>query len=270
MVQFVSLEEAAACVSDGASLALGGMTLYRRPVAFVTALLRRQRLPIDLTLVNFTAGYESDLLVGAGCVRSIRSVYFGLESFGFAPMFTQAAQNGIIDIIEETEMSMVLGLRAKMSGVSYLPSRAWVGTDLPGLRPDVQTMTDPYTQETLMAFPAISIDLAVLHGLEADREGNIRLNNNIGIDLELVYTADMVIVTVERMVDSIQPSVDSTLLPHPGADMIAVAPRGSWPTSCYPDYPVDGKEILRYIDSCAAGEFAPYFANLRPPDVTGI
>jgi glutaconate CoA-transferase subunit A len=266
LVQFLSIDEAANFVADGMSLALGGMTMYRRPVTFVQALLKREAPPQDLTLVNFTAGYESDLLVGAGCVGSVRTVYFGLESFGLAPMFTQAAQRGSLNIIEETEMSMVLGLRATMSGVSYLPSRAWVGTDLPELRPDVQTITDPYTQEMLMAFPAIHVDMAVLHGLEADPEGNVRLNNNVAIDLELVYTADTVIVTVERLVERVEPTVDSTLLPHPGADVIVVAARGSWPTSCYPDYPVDGMEILRYVDACAAGDFDAYLSGLRQPN----
>ena len=40
---YVSLDEAAATVKDGYTLALGGMTLYRRPVSFVKALLRRSR-----------------------------------------------------------------------------------------------------------------------------------------------------------------------------------------------------------------------------------
>src|SRR5215207_3058525 len=111
MHQQLSLSEAAELVEDGMTIALGGMTIYRRPTAFVRALLRRSPRPHDLTLLCFTAGYESDLLVGAGCVSTIRSCYFGLESFGFAPMFTAAAQNGTITIIEETEASIVMGIR---------------------------------------------------------------------------------------------------------------------------------------------------------------
>ncbi|MBE0689313.1 MAG: hypothetical protein IH587_04230, partial [Anaerolineae bacterium] len=84
--QFVTLKSAAQLVQDVMTLALGGMTLYRRPVAFVRALLRRPTPAKDLTLLCFTAGIESDLLVGAGCIKTVRSVYFGLESFGLAPM----------------------------------------------------------------------------------------------------------------------------------------------------------------------------------------
>ncbi|GAB4509553.1 MAG: CoA transferase subunit A [Anaerolineae bacterium] len=262
MTDFVDLTAAAAFVQNAHTLALGGMTLYRRPVAFVLELLRREQRPRNLTLLNFTAGYESDLLVGAGCVDTVRSVYFGLESFGFAPMFTEAAQTGTLRVMEETEASIVMGLRAQMGGVGFMPSHAWVGTDLPSLRPDVKTVIDPYTGETLMAFPAIAVDIAVLHGLAADSYGNVLLNNNLGIDLELVYVADTVIVTVERMVDKLEPTTLGTLVPHPGADVIVHVPRGAWPTSCYPDYPVAGGELLRYVDACAAGEFEAYLAAL--------
>ncbi len=241
------LAEAAEHIPDGATIALGGMTLYRRPVGFVLELLRRQAR--DLTLLNFTAGYESDLLVGAGCVKAVRTVYFGLESFGLAPRFTEAAQRGDIDIIEETEASIVMGLRASTAGVGFMPSHAWIGTDLPRLRPDVKTVVDPYSGEILTAFPAIHIDFAILHGLQADTYGDVKLNNNLGIDMELVYAADNVIVTVEEIVDRVQKSTDGPILPAPGANMIVHIPRGAWPTSCYPLYPVDGAELIRYTES---------------------
>lgn len=262
MTQWISLSEAAALVQDGMTLALGGMTVYRRPAAFARALLRRAHRPKDLTLLCFTAGYESDLLVGGGCVSAVRSAYFGLESFGLAPMFTEAANKGQIRIIEETESSLAMGIRAQTSNVSFMPSRAWIGTDLPRLRPDVKTVTDPYTGETLMAFPAIHCDVVVLHGLEGDRDGNVKLNNNLGVDLELVYIADTVIVTVERMVDQCQRSTDGFLVPSPGVRYIVHAPRGAFPTSCYPDYPVSGGEFLRYIDACNAGQFEVYVAAM--------
>jgi glutaconate CoA-transferase subunit A len=266
MVKWISLKEAAGLIEDGQTIALGGMTLYRRPVAFVLELLRRDPRPRDLSLLCFTAGYESDLLVGAGCVDTVRSVYFGLESFGLAPMFTEASGNGSIRIQEETEASIVMGMRAQMAGVSFMPSNAWIGTDLPQLRPDVKTINDPYTGEMLTAFPAIPCNVAVLHGLEGDPYGNVKLNNNLGIDMELVYVADTVIVTVERMVDSVERATDGMLIPAPGADYIVHTLRGAWPSSCYPDYPVAGGEFLRYIEACNAGGFETYLDGLLQQD----
>jgi glutaconate CoA-transferase subunit A len=258
MHEWISLSEAASLIKDGMTIAFGGMTIYRRPVAFVRELLRRSSRPRDLTLLCFTAGFESDLLVGAGCVRTVRSCYFGLETFGFAPMFTEAAQKGTIRVIEETEASLALGIRAGISGVGFMPSRAWVGTDLPGLRPDVQVIIDPYTGEDLMAFPAIHCDQAIIHGLEGDHFGNAKINNNLGVDIELIYLADKVVITVERIVDHVERSLDSTLIPAPGADYLVNAPKGAWPTSCYPEYPIAGGEFMRYIDACNEGHFAAY------------
>ena len=129
MNKVISLAEAASLVPDGATLALGGMTLYRRPTAWVFALLRRPAPPRDLTLLCFTCSYESDLLVGAGLVKRVRTCYFGFETFGLAPMFTQAGNLGEIDIMEETEASLGFGLRAAIAEVGFQPGRGLVNVD---------------------------------------------------------------------------------------------------------------------------------------------
>ncbi|HVO69148.1 MAG TPA: CoA-transferase [Aggregatilineaceae bacterium] len=254
-----SLAQAASLVKTGNTLALGGNMLYRRPVAFVYELLRQREPPRDLTLLCFTAGYESDLLVGAGCVSQTRTCYFGLEVFGFAPMFSQAANQGLLHIVEETEASLAFGIRAQMAGVGFMPSTAWVGTDLLALRPDIKTITDPYSGEELVAFPAISCDVAVIHALVADRRGNTRLNKNLGIDPELAIIASQVIVTAEEVVDSLTGDVH---VPGTLVSAVVHAPRGAWPTSCFPDYPIGGGELLRYIDACANGQFESYLQQV--------
>ena len=259
---YVSLEEAAAVVQDGDTLALGGMTLYRRPLAFVKALLSRRKRPRDLTLLSFTGGLESDLLVGADCVKRVRSAYFGLETFGLAPMFTQFVQSQRLEVIEETEASIVMGIRAQIAGVGFLPSRAWLGTDLPMLRPDVKTVEDPYSGDELIAFPAIACDVAVIHGLAGDREGNVLINNNLGIDLELVYVADKVIATVECVVERLERTTDGVIIPFPGCAMVVEAPHGAAPTSCYPLYRLSGEDILQYTEACSGGRFAEYLEGL--------
>ncbi|MCC7448398.1 MAG: CoA transferase subunit A, partial [Anaerolineae bacterium] len=199
---------------------------------------------------------ESDLLIGAGCVSKVRSCYFGLEIFGFAPMFT-AAQN--LNVIPETEASLAYGLRATMAGVGFMPALAWIGTDMLTLRPDVKTVVDPYTGDERVAFPALRPDVTVVHALAADRSGNLRLNANWGVDRELAFTASTVIVTAEDSVDELTGGVDLI-----GSLVTAVVhvPRGAWPTSCYPLYPVGGGEILRYIDACNAGQFEDYLDDL--------
>lgn len=232
----------------GCRLALGGVTLYRRPMAFSLALLERFQQsgdPAELTLVCFTAGLESDMLVGAGMVKRIRSCYFGLEAFGLAPHFTTAASNGSIEIIEETEASLACGIRATLAGIGFMPSTAWIGTDLPMLRPDVKTVVDPYTGETLTAFPALECDVAVIHALEADPDGNASIGGNWGVDRELAMIAGTVIVTAEKIV----PRLDRAEILGPAVSAVVEAPAGAWPTSCHPIYPMDGLAVLRYTEA---------------------
>jgi glutaconate CoA-transferase subunit A len=246
-------------VRSGDVLALGGMTLYRRPVAFVLELLRQG---VDqLTLLGMTGGYESDLLVGAGRVRRVRTCYFGLEGVGLAPMFTEAAQSGSLEVVEETEASIAWGVRAAVAGVGFLPSNAWRGTELPLARPDVRTVVCPYTGETLMAFPALRADAVVVHASVADRQGNAVLVGNLALDQELALSGGSVIVTAERVVET-RDLVGELTLTSQLVDAVVECPGGAWPTSCYPDYPVDINEIMDYVEACNRGEFAAYLARL--------
>lgn len=243
----ISLAEAASLVQRDSTLAIGGNTLYRRPVSFVRALLERWRAegePRDLTLLAFTAGFECDLLVGAGLVTKVRSCYFGMEVFGLAPMFTYCANHGLIEVIEETEASLAFGLRARQAQVGFMPGRAWLGTDLPRLRADVKTVIDPYSGEELVAFPAIFPDVAVIHAIQADQDGNALIGDNKGVDEELMFTADRVIVTAEEIV----PKLNKVDLVGPLVQHVVLAPGGAQPTSCHPIYPIDGKRILEYSE----------------------
>lgn len=253
--KLIGLREAAELVApSGCRLAFGGVTLYRRPMAFVLAMLERetrQAAPRDLQLVCFTAGVESDLLVGAKMVSSVRSCYFGLEIFGLAPYYSAAAAAGELTIIDESEASLAAGLRASLGGVGFMPSQAWIGTDMPKLRPDVKTVLDPYSGKKLMAFPAIEIDLAVIHALEADAEGNALIGGNHGVDPELALVAKTVVVTAEK----ISPGLEKADIVAPAVDAVVHAPSGAWPTSCHPLYPLDGLAILEYTEKATTDEF---------------
>ena len=251
----ISLTDAAAQVADGQILALGGLTIYRRPVAFTRALIRRPDPPRNLTLLAFTAGLASDMLVGADMVGRVRTCYFGLEIFGLAPMFGAAIDQGRLQIVEESEASLANGLRASMAGVGFMPSQAWQGTEMFRLRPDVVSIDDPYSGRRLTAFPAIACDVAVIHVLRADASGNSVLGGNPTVDRMLAAVAKTTIVTTEEIVDEFEGEIDIS-----AQDVTAVVhcPRGAWPTSCFPLYPIDGDEILRYISACNEGAFDDY------------
>ena len=249
----ITIEEAVKLVKPGDMFAPGGVTLYRRPMAFIKALMRRYMKtgePGNITLLAFTAGLESDILVGSGMISTVRSCYFGLEIFGLAPMFTHKANKGEIKILEETEASLAFGLRAALAEIGFMPGRGWIGTDLPKLRPDVRTIRDPYSGEELMAFPAIKPDIAVIHALQADPEGNAIIGDNKGIDIELSGVAKTVIVTADEIV----PKLNKANVISPWIDAVVHAPQGALPTSCHPLYGLDGESILAYSEQVSDQE----------------
>ncbi len=251
-----TLEQALALVDiPGMSLAFGGVTLYRRPMAFALGLLDRIQKtgnPNEITLMCITAGLESDILIESGAIQSIRTCYAGLEIFGLAPHFTNSVSKGELEMIEETEGSFAYGLRASLAEVGFMPSPAWQGTDLLKLRSDVQTIEDPYTGEQLTAFPAIKPDVAVIHALEADREGNASIGKNQGIDRELALVADTVIITCEKLVEKL----DQADVIGPAVSAVVETPNGAWPTSCHPSYPLDGEAVLEYVEKCLTDDYA--------------
>ena len=261
MDKIISMEQAVHLVASGCTLALGGMTLYRRPMAFVKALVQRytrEKQPDGMTLLSFTGSMESDILVGAGMISRVRSCYFGFEIFGFAPMFSYFANHGLLEVMEETEASLALGLRAQVAGIGFMPGRAWIGTDLPRLRPDVRIILDPYSGEELMAFPAIRPDVAVIHAIRADLEGNAQIGDNKAIDEELALAAGCVIVTAEEIV----PELAKADLIAPLVQAVVLAPGGASPTSCHPLYAMDGEALLAYtVQVSDPDSFARYIQH---------
>jgi glutaconate CoA-transferase, subunit A len=144
-----------------------------------------------------------------------------------------------------------------------MPGRAWKGTDLPRLRPDVQTVIDPYSGEELMAFPAIKPDVAVIHALRADPHGNAQIGDNKGVDEELSLTAGKVIVTADEIVSEL---VKADLV-APLVHAVVQTTRGASPTSCHPLYPLDGEAVLAYSEQVSDPDsFQVYLEKLLEPD----
>lgn len=257
----IALADVPRLVPGGCVLGLGGMTLYRRPVALVRELLRAG--VGDLEVLAFTGGIETDLLIGAGRVRRLRSCYVGLEIFGLAPCFTAAATRGAFELVEETEATLALGLRATQGGLDFLPFGGLVGTDLLAARPDLARVPSPYSGAEYVAIPALRPDVALLHAPRADRDGNVWLGGNLAVDEALAATAGVTIVSVERVVDEL-PGVD---LMARDVDYLVEAPGGAAPTSCWPDHPLDGARLVEYQLACEAGRFDDFLAAFLDPDV---
>jgi hypothetical protein len=77
--KIASLAEAIALVRNGDTVALGGHTLRRHPMAAAAEIIRQRKR--DLHVLGWNSGIEFDLLVGAGCVKVVETSYVGISGF---------------------------------------------------------------------------------------------------------------------------------------------------------------------------------------------
>jgi glutaconate CoA-transferase, subunit A len=230
MTDVVGLPEAvAAVVRDGDSVALEGFT-HLIPFAAGHEVLRQGRT--DLELIRMTPDVLFDQMIGAGAARRLVFSYGGNPGVGSLHRFRDAIEHGWprpLEIEEHSHAGMANRYAAGASGMPCALMRGYVGTDLEA-RTRVERVACPFTGEQLVAVPALTPDVAIVHAQEADREGNVQLWGIPGVQKEAVLAAGRSLVTVERVVDVLEPRPGGVVLPGWTIDLVAEAPGGSQPS----------------------------------------
>ncbi len=135
--------------------------------------------------------------------------------------------------------------------VPFVPVRGLLGTDYMKVRPDFKEIRNPYDPaEPIAIVPAIAPDVAVFHGFQGDRHGNVVAS--AAADAKLIaQAARRTIATVEELVDGDLAAmpVKGALVPGIHVTAIVHAPRGAHPTSCHGRYGVDRAHLLEYIEA---------------------
>jgi glutaconate CoA-transferase subunit A len=96
--------------------------------------------------------------------------------------------------------------------------------------PTIKPITCPFTGETLTAVSAIRPDVAVIHAQRADRSGNVQLWGITGVQKEAVLASARSVVTVEEIVDELDPRPGAVVLPGWTVSFVARAPGGAHPS----------------------------------------
>ena len=262
-----TLAEAAASVPDGATVALGGLSMNSAPMAFVRELLRARKR--DLTVVAIVAGMCVDWLVAAGCAARVVTGLVSFEGFGLAPNFRHGVQSGRVAMEEYSEHLLISRLQAHARRLPFMPTVAALGTDVVGLHAEsgtLRTEIDATTGQAYVACTPLAVDVAVVHAHEADSAGNARVNPKlIWMDAELVNAADRTIVTAERIVDTAAFTAEPhrTTYPRFMVDTVCEAPRGAFPTSCFPDYAHHDPFFEDYVAACRSPQDFAAFLDRR-------
>lgn len=230
MAEIMTLEHAiAAHVRDGEAVAMEGFT-HLIPFAAGHELVRQGRS--DLELIRMTPDVLYDQLIGMGVARRLVFSYGGNPGVGSLHRFRDAVEHGwprSIELEEHSHAGMANRYAAGAAGMPCALMRGYVGTDLMG-RTQVRRVECPFTGELLMAVPALRPDVAVVHAQEADRAGNVQLWGIPGVQKEAVLAAERSIVTVERVVDNLEPRPGGIVIPGWTITAVAEVPGGSRPS----------------------------------------
>ena len=276
MSKRMSLEESIRQIPDGSSVAFGGWTVCRAPMAAVRELVRQKKQ--DLAVVGSMSGPTTDLLIGAGCVKYAEIFYHGLEKFGSAYNSQRKVGKPIgekeVFIDDITVGDYVAKVIAGAMGIPFIPSYSHKGSDFLNMDYDMlkdrrgidprfpkkkyEIMKDPFWgMEDVVLIPSANPDYAFIHAQEVSESGVVRINGMVGADYYLAAAGKTTIVTAEKIVSDkeIALNPEKNTIPGVFVDIICEVPYGAYETQLMDYYDYDNAYFAEYVAESKADNF---------------
>lgn len=255
----MTLKEAVrAYVKPGDTVFFSGMQ-HGEPVAAIHEIIRQR---IDHLTVVPALTLTVGLLIAEGLVDKlltafVRDLFDKRRSY----TVTKAKQNGRYPELEEySHFGLTLALHAGELGISFLPTKSLLGSDLEKHNPNITTLQCPFTGEKNAVVKAIQPDVGILHVQRADRNGNAQKWGSLGMDRTGINASRKIIVTTEQIVDPsvIRSDPNRTIVPGVRVSAVVEEPWGAYPIHLAGCYDSDLKSYLRGIEGGSAESFESY------------
>jgi glutaconate CoA-transferase, subunit A len=247
VADIVSLGDAVdGLVRDGDVVAVEGFT-HLIPHAAGHEIVRRGRS--DLTLVRMTPDVVYDQLIGMGCARKLVFSWGGNPGVGSLHRLRDAVENDwprALELEEHSHAGMAAAYAAGAADLPFAVLRGYAGTELVERTRTIASVTCPFTGEELAAVPAQRPDVGIVHVQQADRRGNVQLWGIPGVQKEIMLASARSIVTVEEIVDELEPRPGGIVLPGWVIDAVAPAPGGAHPSYAHGYYERDNDFYVRW------------------------
>jgi glutaconate CoA-transferase, subunit A len=242
MAKILPLPEAVAeLVHDGNHVACEGFT-HLIPFAAGHEIIRQRKK--GLTLIRMTPDLIYDQMIGMGVAAKLVFSWGGNPGVGSLHRLRDAIERQWPSPLEIEELSHAGMVQAYSAGAAGLPFgilRGFTGTDLPKVNGKIKAITCPFTGELLAAVPAIRPDVALIHAQKADQKGNVLIWGIIGVQKEVVLAARRSIVTVEEIVERLEPTPNACVLPSWVVSAVCLTPGGAYPSYAQGYYDRDNK-----------------------------
>ena len=244
----LSVDDLAARIPDGSKIALPPDYSYCA-LAAVRSLMRRQVKKLHVIGVP-TLGFQGDMLIGAGCVKTVETSAVTLSEYGLAPQFTSAIKDGSIQMMDATCPAIHAALQAAEKGIPFMPLRGLIGSDILKHRADWKVRENPFADnDPIVHLPALRPDITLMHAPLADKYGNVW----VGVRRELMLMAHAsteTLVTVEEITQTNLMDDEKTkagTIPGLYITALAAAKSGAWPIGIPGGYDTDHDHLSQYV-----------------------
>jgi acyl CoA:acetate/3-ketoacid CoA transferase alpha subunit/acyl CoA:acetate/3-ketoacid CoA transferase beta subunit len=233
-------------VKPGMHIAFGGFSLCRNAMNISHEIIRQKIGALHVSSVN--PAYGVDILIGAGLVKSVESGCLNMERLGLPRNFCRAVESGALKSEDYEHLGMTLRYLAGSLGLSFIPTKAELGSDIARHQAlDKKKLvpgTCPFTGESYLMLPACTPDLAVIYATRADESGNAQIEGTAFADEFIAKASTQVLLVAEQIVstEEIRNRPQETFLPAYRVGAVVHEPWGAHPTSSpgHYDYDYDG------------------------------
>jgi len=259
-VKLLTLSEAIdRFVPDGSSVAMGLAQETLIPFAAGHELIRQKKR--GLTLIGPISDILFDQIIGGAAVVKVRAAWVGNVITGSCYNFRRAVESGALEMEDHSNLTLAMALRAGAMGVSFMPTKTALGSDLFRTNSSLKRMTCPFSGDTLTAVAAINPDVAIVHLQRADKFGNAHAWGNLGITRDACLASKHIIITAEEIVAPGVIRSDPNRVVTPGFRVSAVvhAPWGGHPSPVPGYYNRDHQGFIDYRNhSKTPGDFGKW------------
>ncbi len=263
MTKLMSSKEAISQIESGMTIGIGGWGSRRKPMSLIRELLKTDIK--DLTIVSY-GGPDVGMLCSANKVKKLIFGFVSIETTPLEPHFRKARQTGSIEVMELDEGLLQFGLIAAGMRLPFFATRVGLGSDILTLNPEIKTISSPYEDnETLVAMPAIHIDIALIHAHESDVLGNTFIYGpDLFIDDKIVRAASKTFVSTEKVIKTEEIDENKSLSNWFERSLVTgviESTYGAHPTAATPNYGFDKKHLNDYAKATDQVEWEAYFEN---------
>jgi len=254
-------ESMARFIPDGSSVAAGLGLESLIPFAAAHEIIRQRKQ--NLTLIGPISDTLFDQIIGAGCVRKIQAAWVGNVITGSCYNFRRAIESKLLDMEDHSNLTIAMALRAGAMGVSFMPARTALGSDLYKTNSSLKTTLCPFSGDRLTAIAAISPDVAIVHAQRSDQFGNAHAWGSLGVTRDACLASRHIIITAEEIVSPEVISSDPNRVITPGFRVSAVVhqPWGAHPSPVPGYYNRDHQAFIEYRNESKTPELFAAWQN---------